>query len=582
MSGAKLENAKAALRFIARELKPADSLGIVAFSTDVRECVPLTRMDAAGVARVLAAVDGVRATGNTALHGGVVSSIAQVLRQPLPTDIATGELPVYKTPISKKTVAPHGSGFLSSWFGGSAPSAAAATVAPPPQPAPAATEQLELSHTLVVGAAAPQYAYTVNVKPGPRIESYELSTADGAIPPAPGSGECEFGFSPVAAPVSALQVKATFAGGAGSATAMYHMGALASKKQTLQLAVPAGAAPAVCMPPTPTPAPAPTPAPQGDVELRVVMVFTDGQANNGITEPSAMVRDIKARLAAPGASDVTIHTFGFGADHNASLLRDISDASQGVFYYVKSIEDLSTLFADCLGAIVGTVAAGVVLRFAPALGVQVLQVLSKQPVRTSRDSTPAWVEVELKELVNSDVRDVPVRLLVDRSVTAAPGAANVGLVTVELRYRDALNAATPREVRATCLLPLQDTAYAGAPDAAVAEQVERFTALVALDEVRELADNGRVAEARTRARAAVTSMSTGAAKESALVQAMASKLGELDEQLVNEHQWASAGRQCTNAMHGGLKIQRAVAASAATDVYQVQTQQQYTRSKMAK
>jgi hypothetical protein len=64
------------------------------------------------------------------------------------------------------------------------------------------------------------------------------------------------------------------------------------------------------------------------------------------------------------------------------------------------------------------------------------------------------------------------------------------------------------------------------------------------------------------------------------VAAIINRLRALDEQLSSKHRWETDGRQCTNAMYGGLAMQRAVAASACTDVYEVQTQQEYTRCKM--
>jgi hypothetical protein len=412
--------------------------------------------------------------------------------------------------------------------------------------------------------------YTISVRPGPRIERFELSRiADPCPPPARGSGDCTFRVGPLTAPIGELQLKVIFKDGAGEATATYHMGTLPSKKQLLQVTAP---------PPTPD---------EEDVTLRVVMLFTDGQANQGIKDPERIVSDIKRFLATPWARDVTIHTFGFGATHNASLLRDLSDASQGVFYYVKSVDDLATLFADCLGSIVGTVAAGAVLRLTPGPRVRILEVLTTAPRSTPTPGDEA-VEVELKELLNAGVRDIPVRLRVDRSAAVAASAADVDantaavrVLTAALRYRDALaRPAAPREVRAELLLPLRETAYTEAPDAAVVEQVERHAALTALDEVRALADAGRVDAARDRARAAVEALAAGPAKDSALVAAIIKRLRALDEQLSSKHRWETDGRQCTNAMYGGLAMQRAVAASACTDVYEVQTQQEYTRCKM--
>ena len=36
--------------------------------------------------------------------------------------------------------------------------------------------------------------------------------------------------------------------------------------------------------------------------------------------------------------DGTVYTFGFGADHDASLLEAISQAAEGSYYYIDSAE----------------------------------------------------------------------------------------------------------------------------------------------------------------------------------------------------------------------------------------------------
>ena len=46
--------------------------------------------------------------------------------------------------------------------------------------------------------------------------------------------------------------------------------------------------------------------------------------------------------------DFTIHTFGYGNDHDEGLLEQISNKGNGKFYYVDNIELVSDNFVDCL------------------------------------------------------------------------------------------------------------------------------------------------------------------------------------------------------------------------------------------
>lgn len=56
------------------------------------------------------------------------------------------------------------------------------------------------------------------------------------------------------------------------------------------------------------------------------------------------------------ASNYSIYTFGYGADHQADLLDSISQEKNGGFYYVEKEEKISQIFSDCLGEIMSIVA----------------------------------------------------------------------------------------------------------------------------------------------------------------------------------------------------------------------------------
>ena len=84
---------------------------------------------------------------------------------------------------------------------------------------------------------------------------------------------------------------------------------------------------------------------------RAVLLFTDGIANNGITDSAEIVAAAQSAMAATGLS-MTVFTFGFGPDHTESLLRSLAEDTNGLYYYVSKTEDIPTSFADCLGGLV--------------------------------------------------------------------------------------------------------------------------------------------------------------------------------------------------------------------------------------
>ena len=57
----------------------------------------------------------------------------------------------------------------------------------------------------------------------------------------------------------------------------------------------------------------------------------------------------------------TINTFGFGNDHDSTLMTWISDQKDGNFYFVEKVEDVGICFIDCLGQLFSVVAENVTI-----------------------------------------------------------------------------------------------------------------------------------------------------------------------------------------------------------------------------
>jgi len=73
-----------------------------------------------------------------------------------------------------------------------------------------------------------------------------------------------------------------------------------------------------------------------------VVLFTDGLANQGITSPPELVA--LARGAA--AQRVSTSCIGFGANFNEDLLREMSRAGGGNYWYVEAADTMADIFAE--------------------------------------------------------------------------------------------------------------------------------------------------------------------------------------------------------------------------------------------
>jgi Mg-chelatase subunit ChlD len=135
-----------------------------------------------------------------------------------------------------------------------------------------------------------------------------------------------------------------------------------------------------------------------------VLVFTDGQANRGVTNAEELVKAVVSKLdGIQGA--VSLHTFGFSQNHNPELLTKIAEAANGVFYYLTNVERIPEVFADCLGGLLSVVAMNVILEATVEYtGATIVNVHTPFAVRQLTQGT--HVSITLGQMYSEQSRDV--------------------------------------------------------------------------------------------------------------------------------------------------------------------------------
>lgn len=229
---------------------------------------------------------------------------------------------------------------------------------------------------------------------------------------------------------------------------------------------------------------------------RAVLLFTDGMANQGITEPQ---RILDAAQGAMAASPMTVFTFGFGRDHNEDLLRSLAEmpgAAPGLYYFLQTRESIPQAFADCLGGLVSVVAQNAQLRL-KACGNGDGRVSLGRALGSYKAEVDANGElvIALGDMYAEDERDV----LFELSLSALTAPADATPVAqARLRYFD-VKTSSMREVDAE--LRVSRPAVAPAPEqqpvnARLDEQRTRVRAAEALEAAARLADEGKLEEGR--------------------------------------------------------------------------------------
>lgn len=102
-------------------------------------------------------------------------------------------------------------------------------------------------------------------------------------------------------------------------------------------------------------------------QVTSVLLLTDGVDNNGDTAMGRLEK-VFAKYDKIITSTYTIHTFGYGADHQADLLNSISQKKSGGFYFVEKEASIPQIFSDCLGEMMSIVADSIFIELSTLPG----------------------------------------------------------------------------------------------------------------------------------------------------------------------------------------------------------------------
>ena len=153
--------------------------------------------------------------------------------------------------------------------------------------------------------------------------------------------------------------------------------------------------------------------------LNRVLLLSDGQANEGITDPNAIAANVKT-VAGLGVGTTTL---GVGADYNEDLLEAMARAGNGNYYYIESPVQLFDIFQSELQGLMGTQGQRVSLGVEVGPGASLSEVLNDfEKATTGRLMLP-----------NLTVR-MPISVIIRLNVPAQPGP--IAPLSVRLAWDD--------------------------------------------------------------------------------------------------------------------------------------------------
>ncbi|WP_152560102.1 vWA domain-containing protein [Hymenobacter sp. IS2118] len=109
-----------------------------------------------------------------------------------------------------------------------------------------------------------------------------------------------------------------------------------------------------------------------DQHVNRVLLLTDGQANNGITNSAVLIKT----AATKAEEGITTTTLGFGSHFEEDLLIGMARAANGNFYFIQSLDDAADVFGIELDSLKAIAAQNLTVTLTPLNGAVIADVLS--------------------------------------------------------------------------------------------------------------------------------------------------------------------------------------------------------------
>lgn len=226
-----------------------------------------------------------------------------------------------------------------------------------------------------------------------------------------------------------------------------------------------------------------------------VIMFTDGQPTEGVTDPQAILRMMKEALGS-----TTVSAFGYGSVGGGTwdgcdqdFLTEVSKSGKGNYAYVREPDAALAAFGKELGGLLSAYASDLCVDVEPVNGHQVTKVVTD--VEAEEDVT-GQVEVKLSDLLAEETRHLVFSVKLAKQGKAFPRESTV--FNIKVRYsvleQDGKKVSKTLEVKAKVQFVKPDDAQKE-PDKDVDAIVGLAQMIRAQIEAEELAKQGHYQQA---------------------------------------------------------------------------------------
>ncbi|MCB1174645.1 MAG: anti-sigma factor antagonist [Leptospiraceae bacterium] len=150
---------------------------------------------------------------------------------------------------------------------------------------------------------------------------------------------------------------------------------------------------------------------QHENAFKRVILLTDGMANTGVVSTPELVEIAQSHYD----RKISTTTIGFGRDFSESLLREISQAGGGNFYFIDGPEQAHEVFFKEFGDIAALYGQGLEIRLQSSPGVSIKELINDVPHSLDDDGN---LILRPGDLRSDDLRNIVIMLEIDGAVAS--------------------------------------------------------------------------------------------------------------------------------------------------------------------
>ncbi|PRQ33511.1 putative chromatin regulator PHD family [Rosa chinensis] len=303
-----------------------------------------------------------------------------------------------------------------------------------------------------------------------------------------------------------------------------------------------------------------------------IILLSDGQDTYTVTSPCGIhprtdyqsLLPISIRRNNAAGLHIPVHTFGFGADHDAASMHSISEISGGTFSFIEAESVIQDAFAQCIGGLLSVVVQELHVRIECVHPSLQLGSIKAGSYRTSMMADARMGSIDAGDLYAEEERD----FLVTMNIPVDKSSNEMSLVKVRCLYRDPITKEMVNLNEAgEVTIERPEVAGQLVVSMEVDRQRNRLRAAEAMAEARVAAENADLAgavsllESCRQALAETTSARAG----DRLCVALAAELKEMQERMGNRRAYEETGRAYVLSGLSSHSWQRATARGDSTD-----------------